>query len=296
MTANNSHAQVTRADAHAPGEVADWIDFVEQGASPATPASGSVRVFAKAGSLWGRDDAGTDTDLGAGGGGGSTETWDDAVVALSSGLVHRWKYDEASGNFADDVSTLDLTASGTITYQQAGPAGATSAARFASGARGAAGGMGSAPVGNAARTSAILFKTDGDLTTSAAILSWGTTGTARLHWGLLLNAASVGYQDAAQVWTDDLIVAQVGSSDGEWHLLINAWDGNRGLYFYQDGKMLGVKRLTSALNTGTGTTPRTPQDNIAIYIDDALIWNRRLRRWEMDRLWTAAKAAIEALG
>lgn len=68
MTANNSHAQVTRANAHAPGAVADYVDFAEV-AAPATPSSGFVRQYAKGdGKLYQKDDTGTETDLAAAGG------------------------------------------------------------------------------------------------------------------------------------------------------------------------------------------------------------------------------------
>lgn len=72
MTANNSHAQVTRADAHAPGVMADYMDGLGV-AAPGTPASGYTRIYvATDGHVHAIDDAGTDTDLTAGAGGGIT--------------------------------------------------------------------------------------------------------------------------------------------------------------------------------------------------------------------------------
>jgi hypothetical protein len=66
-----SHKAVTRANAHAPGEVADYVDYAEV-AAPATPASGYVRQYAKTdGKLYQKDDAGTETDLAASGGSSS---------------------------------------------------------------------------------------------------------------------------------------------------------------------------------------------------------------------------------
>ena len=45
----------------------------------------------------------------------------DAVIGGISGLVHRWKFTETSGNFADSVGSLTLTAAGTFTYNTGSP-------------------------------------------------------------------------------------------------------------------------------------------------------------------------------
>ena len=53
---------------------AAYIDL-DEGAAPATPAAGKVRVYAKTdGSAYQKDDAGTETGLATGGGGGSQGT------------------------------------------------------------------------------------------------------------------------------------------------------------------------------------------------------------------------------
>jgi len=226
---------------------------------------------------------------------GSTtfETYDQAMAAIS-GKVHRWKFDEASGDFADSVGSLTLVASGSITYQQAGPLGTTNVAKFASAARGAAASMGSAPTGNAARSHAILFKTDGVLTTGPkAICGWGT-GSLRALWQSQLNIGNVFGTDGTVVFSDDVSATQRGYADAQWHLLIAAYDGARTTYLCQEG-FVNAKRMGADLNTGTTAAPKAPFDDMAIYIDDWAIFNRALTRAEMERLWRAAQAAILGL-
>jgi hypothetical protein len=222
------------------------------------------------------------------------ESYDDAIAALSASLVHRWKFAEASGDFADSVGSLTLTASGSITYHQAAPNGSTDAAKFASGARGAAGSMGSAPTGAGARTCAFIYKSDGALVTNAALFGYGTTSSTRQWWAHKLNDGA-SYSESAATWSDDLIIASSGLSDGQWHFVAIAYDGGSTLYLFRDG-VLHARRLGAALNTGTTNKPKAPYDNLAAYLDDVAIWSRCLKRWEMDRLWDAAEAAIKALG
>lgn len=83
-----SHKSVTRADAHPPGEVTDYMDVAEV-AAPSTPASGKVRLYAKSdGNLYQKDDAGTETVLaGGGGGGGYTQgarAYNSADISISN--------------------------------------------------------------------------------------------------------------------------------------------------------------------------------------------------------------------
>lgn len=53
------------------GDTVTYLDFAE-GAAPATPAGGKVRIYAKSdGNLYQKDDAGTETSLAGGGGGGA---------------------------------------------------------------------------------------------------------------------------------------------------------------------------------------------------------------------------------
>src|SRR6266516_890057 len=136
----NSHKLVARADAHAPGEVTDymlldeqgsdpatpaatkWVWYVKSGgvyaknaagtvvgpfgavaAAPGTPASGKLRLYAKTGKVLAvKDDAGVETVLGAGGGAPATVG---ASYARTSA-----NYTTTSGTFVDiDGTNLALT-------------------------------------------------------------------------------------------------------------------------------------------------------------------------------------------
>lgn len=55
----NSHKTTTRADAHPPGEVSDYILMDEQGSDPATPASTKWAFYVKSGGVYARNAAGT---------------------------------------------------------------------------------------------------------------------------------------------------------------------------------------------------------------------------------------------
>jgi len=61
-----SHKDVTRADSHAPGIIADHLEFTEA-SEPSTPAAGMVVIFAAVdGLVYQKDDAGTVSALGPG--------------------------------------------------------------------------------------------------------------------------------------------------------------------------------------------------------------------------------------
>ena len=217
---------------------------------------------------------------------GSTETWDEVLTDLSANLVDQWLMDEASGNFVDTVESLALVASGTITYQQAGPRGATSAAAFASGAKAAAATMGSAPVTSAARTSVVLMKATaaGGLTGSQQVIAWGTSGSTRLYWATKVNDTAT-YQDSTVVWADDLQPTLTGCSDGNWHLIASGYDAQSTTYFYKDGQLY-VRRLSGSLNTGTTVKPTLMQSGTtAITVDEAPIFDKWIGKHNLDRLY-----------
>lgn len=51
-----------------------YLTFTEQGAAPSTPATGKQLIYPKSDGKWyTKDDAGIETELGAGGGGGSVD-------------------------------------------------------------------------------------------------------------------------------------------------------------------------------------------------------------------------------
>lgn len=245
------------------------------------PAADYRRLYlGEDGQLHVKDSAGVVTTIGP-----TAETWDEIMADLAP--VHRWKFDEASGNFADSgsVGTLTLAASGTITYAQAGPLGAASAALFATSANGLAGSIGSVPVGSSSRTIINLFKTNGDVTTSAAVWAYGTTGTARLWFAQKVND-TVTYQDSLAVWTDDMKIANRGTSDGNWHLVAcGVSGGGDTLHFYLDGQMF-VSRPSSSLNTGSTNKFKIPNDSgLSLYADEVAICASWVGKDELDRLW-----------
>lgn len=67
--------------------VGDYLELTEV-AAPGTPAAGLVRVYAKAdGSVYQKDDAGTETGLAGGGGGGGAPTDAEYVVETANGTL-----------------------------------------------------------------------------------------------------------------------------------------------------------------------------------------------------------------
>lgn len=98
--------------------VITYLDATE-GAAPATPASGKVRIYAKAdGRIYSKDDAGTeygpfDAAGGAGGGSGYSTT-----IAAETGLVAYWPLNETRGStsFADTVGGTALAAPSGAVY------------------------------------------------------------------------------------------------------------------------------------------------------------------------------------
>ena len=55
--------------------------------------------------------------------GSSSDTWEGLMTEFASGLVHRWKFEAASGNFLDSVGSLNLTPAGSPTYSVSTPLG-----------------------------------------------------------------------------------------------------------------------------------------------------------------------------
>ena len=110
--------------------------------------------------------------------GGSAESWETAIAALS-GKVHRWKFDEASGDFADAISTLDLTATGSISYSATSPLG--DAASF-TGGYAESSGLGSIPTGDAERCIVIVWKKTAVGTSSLLpLFSYGANSSRQLY-------------------------------------------------------------------------------------------------------------------
>lgn len=273
---------------------ATYLDFTV-GSAPATPASGKLRLYALTGKhMYQKDDGGTATALDAAGG-GSAESWSDVRTALNATLVHWWDFAEASGDFVDSIGSLHLVPSGTVTYQQTGPLGATSAASFASGAKAAASTMGSAPTGGNARTVIYIGKqpTAGGSATSQELVGWGTSGSTRQYWIHKVNDNGT-YQDSIIVWADDMVNPgpNTAVSDGGWHMVAFGYDGQSTITQFVDGTTY-VRRLGAALNTGTTTKPTVcVAASLAFNFDELMIFSSWLGRGALHRFWKALQSSL----
>jgi hypothetical protein len=86
------------------------LQFAEA-AAPSTPASGLVRIYAKAdGLLYSKDDAGTETALGGGGGGGSVTVTEYEASADTTLTVGATDYDVAGCTVSLAAGTYLVTA------------------------------------------------------------------------------------------------------------------------------------------------------------------------------------------
>lgn len=225
--------------------------------------------------------------------GGGSFTMYDTLIAAMSGIVHRWKFDEASGNFADSVGSLTLTKSGTFTYSVAGaPVGG--AVTFGASAKAVTSGMGSIPVGGAARTVVAVWKNTS--TNQQCIWNYGTWSSTRQYFAVDLNGASSA-QVNATAWADDINMTSVPSCDGLWHLGVYTYDGSQTTAFYYDGNRVG-RFLGAALNTvdsGThfqiGLTINS-SNQFSGSLDDLAVFNRALQPYEVQQLFNALVGAL----
>lgn len=223
-------------------------------------------------------------------GGGAAESWE-TVVADLTGKVHRWTFEEASGDIIDQISTLDLTVSGAATYAAASPLG--DAVSFTGGFAEAAG-MGSIPVGDAARTMLAVWKKNAAGTlTILPILAYGnTTNTEQLFQLYASNASNILLNIDGATPT-----ASAMSGDGNWHLsaAFHAGTGTRLIGCYQDGI---IATFAHSANLATATTTFhvaaefDDTDPAAITVADVIVFDRCLAKWELDRLYAALRAAL----
>lgn len=224
------------------------------------------------------------------------ESWETVMTDLSATLVHRWLFDEASGNFVDEVASLALVPSGSPTYQQSSPISSFST-RFASGAIADTASMGSIPVGASVRTIVAVYKGD-ETSSQQCVYSYGTNGTARLWWAQNTGVSSATTVTAA-VWSDDLTTTSTPSSDGSWHLTATGFAGTRHLYIYHDGQIF-ARYLAGALNTGSSAPFRVAgqdydtSNKFTGNIADLSVFDTWLGKPVLDRLWTALRLAISS--
>lgn len=225
-------------------------------------------------------------------GGGGAETWEDVVSDLS-GKVHRWKFEEASGNFADSIGSLTLTANGSITYQAASPVGF--AASF-TGGYAESSGLGSIPTGDAERSIVIVWKktSEGTVANPFPLFGYGAAGATRQLFQLFGTAYATLRFGVLNVQID----ASTPIGDGEWHIscMSHIAATRQLLSAYFDGaQQLG----TEGGNLGTSTANNfhvaaefDDTDPSAITVADVIVFDRYLGKPEMDRLYTAMRAGL----
>lgn len=234
------------------------------------------------------------------GGGGSFTSYDSLIGAMS-GLVHRWEFAEASGNFADGVGSLTLTPSGTFTYAVSGaPVGG--AVTFGASAKADSSGLGSIPTGAGARSFVVIYKPPSS-TSKQAVFSYGTSGTTRQWFSQFVNDVNVNTWSAA-VWGDDATLGQSGSSqivipstaDTLWHMGAVVYDGALSLLVFHD-TISTVRRLGGSLATGSSGNFRIGQDTASanqssLTVDDIAVFNRALQPYEISQLYAALAGAL----
>lgn len=271
-----------------------YLTLAEQTSAPTTPGPGLWRTYAKSDGIYVVDDAGTETGpFGAGGvGGGAAETWEDAMTALSSGLVHRWKFEEASGSSIDDaVGSLDLTLSGTYTRNvDTGLTNLGKATTFGSGAKAVSSGLGSIPTGNNSRTIAVVFRTASVTTSNEILCSYGTSGT-RQDFGLLVNNSSDG-ADGAFDGATTVQVSNAWAADSAWHMLAATYKTGGILTSVVDNRFYALKTagVEATSSTGNLTVGAFMDGTTSPYLGDLAdlaIWDRALGRYELARLFRA---------
>lgn len=229
-------------------------------------------------------------------GGGAGLNWE-AYLATLSGLVHRWKFEEASGNFADAVGSLALVPSGTVSYHNAGLVG-TYAAGFSSGGYARSSGLGSIPVGANPRTIITIYRTSGVQTGKSALNSYGPTGSTRQWWMAGINE-SAAWTSELDLWGDDLVGDLAGAGDGNWHMHAAGHDGDRMAFTYIDGR-ISYRNIGGALATGSGgdfTVAQTSDIGTASlpltgFLDDMLVFNVMLNKAQLDQLFLRIGGAL----
>jgi hypothetical protein len=274
---------------------ADGADGSDGADGVGVPAGGSTgEVLAKA------SGADHDTEWVPPGAGAAFSTYD-ALIAAMSGLVHRWTFEEASGNFADAVGSLTLTKSGTFTYAVAGGpvSGGAGSVTVGAAGQGVSSGLGSIPVAGAARTFVLIYKGKSS-TAKQALFSYGTSGSTRLWWTAYLNESGSGAANDAlclAAWGDDAGLLGCNLNVETWHMAAFGYDGASTTFVFLDGQILG-RRLGGALNTGSGGNLAVAFDAFGgnqlggVTLDDLAVFSRALQPYELQQLYNALVGAL----
>lgn len=220
----------------------------------------------------------------------TAETWETAIGDLS-GKVHRWKFEEASGDFNDEISTLDLVANGSISYSVASPLG--NSVSFTGGFAESSG-LGSIPTGDAARTVVIVWKKNAVGGGSVVpLFSYGAGGTRTLFE--VLSTAITDIRLSLSSASTSLIVP---FGDAEWHISAahHVGTGAQAVFIYHDGLMSGTAAggnlATSSANNFHVAAEFDDTDPATITVTDCTVFDRTLAKWELDRLYAALRAAL----
>lgn len=225
------------------------------------------------------------------------ETIDEAITALPS-KVHRWKFDESSGaSVADSVGSLGLTLSGTYTRNVTTPGG--KGTTFGAGAFAVSSGLGSLPVGAAARCILIIFKTDAVYSASVerTLFAYGTTAARAL---CMLTTDSSGGANRPNVFalagTDAALLGNTLASDTKWHVGAFGVVPNRGVIAYLDGDQL-IQNASADLNTtnsGNFHVGETVAGAVRFLgdIDEVVAMNAWPGKASLDRLYRALQNAL----
>lgn len=224
----------------------------------------------------------------------------DTLIAAMSGIVHRWKFEDASGNFADSVGSLTLTKSGTVTYSVSGGpvSGASGSVTIGASGQGVTSGLGSIPVANTARTFVLVFKGKSSAS-KQTLLSYGTSGSTRQWWTAYLNDNGGATNDALSLatWADDAALTQTALNVEIWHMAAFGYDAASTVLEFIDGHLLG-KRLGGSLNTGTGGNFSLGIDTLGanqlggVTLDDLAVFSRCLNPYELQQLYNALVGAL----
>lgn len=199
-----------------------------------------------------------------------------------SGLVHWWKFAEASGNFADSVGSLTLSATGSPTYAVADPFGGTSAMTCT--AAQTSSGLGSIPTGASDRTILALVKAVVTGTANKALFGYGTASTrAYFMYQFALGNGVIG--DIFDLWSDSLAGQAGKAGDGDWHLVAVGIQNGRQMWLYIDGVTVG-RNPNGSIVTGTGGNFSVNADAWnSVTLADVAVFSDWVGKAALDRLW-----------
>ncbi len=216
------------------------------------------------------------------------ETYLDAVGAYS--VVHRYDFDEASGDVLDKVGVIDLVVSGGVTREVASLVGTSALLLDGADGRAVASAIGNMPVGNTDRTIIVIYKRETKPTAQATFLSYGTWAATRQYWGMAYHGASDNRVNF-NTWSSDLAV-DWGGSDTKWIMAAMGYTADRVLFGFQNG-IYGTRLTTGDLITGTSplTIGRTinASEYANIAVDSVVVFDEWIGTMALQRIFDTTK-------